>query len=183
MKYAGSFSKILLLFVPLFLLSGCVKDIDFYRAEQISLSPDLQIDLLIYDITKENFINSETKEFNEVIRDTVRLEFLDDDYIQNDLREVDFLFRHVNTFSQSFTHRIKFLAPNGRTQFTVDYLIAPGSPDNPVETEVNEYIGEDRIGLVRNSIQMVVELEMLPGDEEVEGELEFASKGLFMFEF
>lgn len=168
--------------IPVLLL-GCVRDIDFYRAEDISLSPDLQVDLLIYDVTHKDFINPETKEFRSIIRDTVRLEFLDDDYIQNDLREVEFSFRHINTFSQTFTHRIKFLAPNGRNQFTVDYLIAPGGPDNPVETEITEYIEEDRIRLVRNSIQMVVELEMLPNGEEGEGELEFASKGLFMFEF
>lgn len=183
MKHSGKFSRILLLLAVLTFLSGCVKDVDFYQAEEISLSPDLQIDLLIYDVDEDYFVDAEIKEFDPVIRDTVRLEFLDDAYIQDDLSQVEFSFKHINSFPQSFYHTIKFLAPNGRKQFSFSYEVAPGSPEDPVETEFVELIEEDRIQLVRNSIQMVVELEVQPNDEEISGELDFASKGLFMFEF
>lgn len=183
MNYSGSYGRFLLMLAILPILSGCVKDIDFYQAEEISLSPDLQVDLLIYNVEEEYFGDEVDQDFKTVIRDTVRLEFLDDAYIQDDLSQVEFSFKHKNAFSQSFYHTIKFLAPNGRKQISFSYELPSGSPGNPVETEFVELIGEDRIHLIRNSIQMVVELEMQPNDEEISGALDFASKGLFMFEF
>ncbi len=167
-----------------FLLWSCVKDVDFQQAEDIGLSPDIQIDLLIYNVTEDYFYQQETKEFKPVIRDTVRLEFLDDEYIQKDLTSVEFQFRHTNTFSQPFSNTIKFLSTSGREQFRVEYEIAAGSENNPVETEFTELVEENRIGEVRNSIQMVVELEPLEVDQNnFSGELDFASKGFFMFDF
>ena len=162
--------------------TSCVKDVDFDQTKNIGLSPDLQTDLLIYDVN-EDYFYSENKEFRSIIRDTVRLEFLDDDYIQDDLSEVEFYFRHINTFPYAFSNTIKFLSLSDGEQFRVEYEIPPGSENNPSEIDHIEYIEEARIGLVRNSIKMVVELEVLTGTEEFKGDLDFASKGLFMFEF
>lgn len=176
-------NKVILCLVCCVLLTGCVKDIDLDQAEEIGLSPDIDVDLLIYDISEDYFYQSENNVFQPVIRDTVRLEFLDDEYIQKDLTEVEFYFRHINTFPQSFLHTIKFLSNAGREQILIQYEVAPGSLNNPVETDYTEIIGENRINLIRNSIQMVVELEAHPNSEEFKGELEFASTGLFKFDF
>src|SRR6056297_1378787 len=80
------------------LFLGCAKDIDLSQREDITLSPDLQIDLLIYDIDQSQFEDPNTGNLKTRISDTVRLEFLDDDYIQGDLMAVNFYFRHINTF-------------------------------------------------------------------------------------
>ena len=176
-------NKFLLCLAFCMVLTGCVKDIDLDQAEEISLSPDIDVDLLIYEISEDYFYQSGNNVFQPVIRDTVRLEFLDDDYIQKDLTEVEFYFRHINTFPQRFSHTIKFLSDAGREQIFIKYEVAPGSLNNPVETEYTEIIEENRINLIRNSIQMVVELEAHPNSEEFKGELEFASTGLFKFDF
>ncbi|HEY9185437.1 MAG TPA: hypothetical protein VIM94_08940 [Salegentibacter sp.] len=176
-------NKVILYLAFCILLTGCVKDIDLDQAEKISLSPDLDVDLLIYDISEEYFFRSENNVFQPVIRDTVRLEFLDDDYIQKDLTEVEFYFRHINTFPQGFSHTIKFLSDAGREQILIQYEVAPGNSNNPVTTDYTEIIEENRINLIRNSIQMVVELEAHPNSKEFKGKLEFASTGLFKFDF
>lgn len=183
MKNYPEIYKFNLLIFAALLCFGCVKDVDFNQSEQISLSPDLQSDLLIYSIDERYFTDSITKAFKPVIRDTVRLEFLDDDYIQKDLVSVEFSFRHINTFSQEIDSRILFLSENGQLQFSVDYPIPSGSPNNPSEIIYTEFIEQNRIHLVRNSIQMIVELEMIPNGQPVSGNLDFASKGLFKFEF
>ena len=77
-----------LLFSGLFtclLFSSCVKDVDFGQAENIALEPDLEVDLLFYQLDETDFLDSETNAYTPVIRDTVRLEFLDDEYIQDGL--------------------------------------------------------------------------------------------------
>lgn len=182
MSLTPGIDKLILCLACLMLASGCVKDIDLNQAEEIGLSPDIDVDLLIYDV-EEDYFQSQTGTFQPIIRDTVRLEFLDDDYIQKDLSEVEFYFKHTNTFPQSFSNTIKFLSNSGREQIVVRYEVAPGSANNPVETDHTEFIEENNINLIRNSIQMVVELEAHPNSEEFKGKLEFASTGLFKFEF
>lgn len=184
MKFLSSFlTKIISLLAIGFSLCGCVKDVDLEQREDITLGPDVQIDLLIYNIDQSQFIDPETDNLKTSISDTVRLEFLDDDYIQEDLSSVEFYFRHINTFPREIESKIRFLSNGNTEQFTVNYTIKPGADGKPVTTEHYELIEEDRINLVRRTIKMVVELEVQPGTSAFEGELDFASKGLFTFEF
>lgn len=130
-------------------LSSCVKDVDLEQKEEISLSPDVQIDLLIYDIDQSQFVDPSTGNSKTHISDTVRLEFLDDDYIQEDLSSVEFYFRHINTFPREIESKIRFLSDANQEQFAVNYTIKPGVDGNPVTTEQFEFFEEDRIHLVR----------------------------------
>lgn len=180
-------SKFLVRSIGVMLITGglcsCLKDVDLDQREEISLSPDVQIDLLIYDIDQSQFKDPSTGNVKTHISDTVRLEFLDDDYIQEDLTSVEFYLRHNNTFPREIESKIRFLSNGNVEQFAVNYTIKPGAAGNPVTTEQFEFIEEDRIHLVRRTIKMVVELEVQPGSAKFEGELDFASKGLFSFEF
>ncbi|CAM4273449.1 hypothetical protein [Gillisia limnaea] len=164
-------------------LTSCVKDIDLDQAESITLQPDLQVDLLIFDVDEVDFRDPITNNQKTIIRDTVRLEFLDDDYIQNDLSEVEFSFKYINSFPQSFNNSIFFLSENNNVQHRVDFPIDPGSMSSPVTTERIELIEQAQIGVIRRSIKMVVEIEVLPNSEPFTGELKFQSKGLFSFQF
>jgi hypothetical protein len=160
-----------------------VKDVDLEQREDIMLGPQVQIDLLIYNIDQSKFIDPETGDLKTRISDTVRLAFLDDDYIQQDLTSVEFYFRHINTFPREIESKIRFLSNENSEQFAVNYTIKPGAEDKPVTTEQYELIEKERIDLVRRSIKMVVELEVQPGARAFQGELDFASKGLFTFKF
>ncbi len=183
MSFLNPILKICLLLLLVACLPSCVKDIDLDQAESITLQPDLQVDLLIFDVDELDFRDTITNNLKTTIRDTVRLEFLDDDYIQDDLSEVEFSFKYINSFPQSFNNSILFLSENNRIQHRVDFSIDPGASTNPVTTERIEFIPQDRIGVIRRSIKMVVEIEVLPSSEPFAGELKFQSKGLFSFQF
>lgn len=162
---------------------SCVKDVDLNQAGDISLQPEMQVDLVITNVDEIDFMDTNTNQLKRVIRDTVRLEFLDDDYIQDDLVRVEFSFRYINTFPQTFNSKIFFLSENNRQQHLVDFYIGTGSEEDPAISENIEFIGEDRINVVKRSIKMVVEIEVLPNSQPFNGSLDFASKGLFSFEF
>ena len=164
-------------------LNAYVKDVDLDQAERITLQPDLQVDLLIFDVDEVDFRDTITGAMKTIIRDTVRLEFLDDDYIQDDLSAVEFSFKYINTFPQSFNNTIFFVSENNSIQHRVDFSINQGANANPVTTEIIELISEDQIGLIRRSIKMVVEIEVIPDSKPFTGELTFQSKGLFSFQF
>ncbi|HSM64353.1 MAG TPA: hypothetical protein VK833_10485 [Gillisia sp.] len=182
-------SLVKLLKNPIFLLlfgvvmGSCVKGVDLDQTEEIALTPDLQVSLLIFDVTSEDFSNPDTGEFQATIRDTVRLEFLDDSYIQDDLNTVEFSFKYTNSFSQPFRNKISFLSENDRVQHVVNFDIQAGNKDQAVETNWIEFIDNANIDVIKNSIKMVVEIQAYPDQDPFIGELKFESKGLFAFEF
>lgn len=165
------------------LLTSCFKDVDFEQAQDIQLTPDLEADLLFYKLNEIDFFDSETNAFTPIIRDTVRLEFLDDDYIQDGLMYAEFRFKHENKFPYLIKSSIRFLSENDRTQFSVNYDIPPGSIDSIAVVDTLHVMETNEIGKVRRSIKMLVELELIDDGKDIEGELEFSSKGLFKFEF
>ena len=164
-------------------LSSCVKDVDFEQAEDITLQPEIQVDLLIFEIDQKDFIDPENSLQRLTIRDTVRLEFLDDDYVQNDLEKVEFSFKYRNTFPQPFSNRIFFLSENNQLQHEILFETAPGNAGRPVVSEVIEVIGPDRIQVIKRSIKMVVEITAITNSAPFAGTLNFESKGLFSFQF
>ena len=164
-------------------LVSCVKGVDLDQREEIALTPDLQVSLLIFDVTAQDFNDPETGEFQSIIRDTVRLEFLDDSYIQDDLSTVEFSFKYTNSFTQAFRNKISFLSETNGVQHVVSFDILAGTKGQPVVTNWIEFIDKANIEVVKKSIKMVVELQAIPNQDPFEGELKFESKGLFSFEF
>ena len=164
-------------------LSSCVKDVDFDQAGDISLQPEIQADLLIFEIDQTDFIDPANNRQRLTIRDTVRLEFLDDDYVQKDLQKAEFSFKYRNTFPQSFSNRIFFLSENNRLQYEVTFETMPGTQGSPTVSEVTEVIGPDNIQVIKRSIKMVVEINAVTNNQPFTGTLNFESKGLFSFQF
>ncbi len=162
---------------------SCVKDVDFDQAGNITLQPEIQASMLIFEIDQKEFIDPKTNLFRRVIRDTIRLEFLDDDYIQDDLKQVEFSFRFRNSFPQKFSNKISFLSEQDNLQHLVEFSTERGSMGSPVVTEKIETIGPDNIQVIKRSIKMVVEIEALTNNEPFIGKLRFESKGLFSFQF
>lgn len=162
---------------------ACMSDVDLGQASEISLRPKLEMDLLHFEIKSEDWIDPETNELMTILRDTVRLAFLDDDYIQKDLVRVDLSFRHSNSFSNPFSNRISFLSENNREQYVVDLYVDAGSKEQLQISQHTEVIDSDNIQVIKRSIKMAVEIERLPGEEPFVGELKFESKGVFFFEF
>ncbi len=183
MLFVKPLRSLLILLLGSVVIVSCVKGVDLDQTKEIALTPDLQVSLLTFDVTNVDFKDKDSGEFAPIIRDTVRLEFLDDSYIQDDLVTVEFSFKYTNFFSQPFRNKISFLSENNRVQHSVSFDIAQGEKNTPVETNWVEFIGNDRIDVIKNSIKMVVEIEALPNQNTFEGELKFESKGLFSFEF
>lgn len=175
--------RLAIILLLVFGITSCVKDVDFDQAGDITLQPEIQADMLIFEVDQRDFVDPVTNVERLTIRDTVRLDFLDDDYIQKDLVKVEFSFKYRNTFPQSFTNRIIFLSENNRPQHEVNFDTDPGKQGNPVVSEKIEIIGPDRIHVIQKSIKMVVEIKVMPNDQPFAGELNFESKGLFSFQF
>ena len=166
---------------PLFLMLSCVKDVDINQFEEIVVPPTAALDLIYFNLAPSDFSDGAGGIKN--VSDDVRLEFLDDDYIQDGLMQADFNFRFTNTFAQEFKVVMKFLSESNSEQHTINFHVPAGSTANPAILDYTERIDESQIGRIRRSIKLLVEVEMQPNSQPIEGTLQLESKAYYTFEF
>ncbi|MHA6281459.1 hypothetical protein ACXYMT_14890 [Salinimicrobium sp. CAU 1759] len=159
---------------------SCVKDVDLDQYEEIVLTPEAALDLIFFTITNNDFSSTPGGEVSA--SDETRLDFLDDDYIQNNLVRADFNFRFTNTFQKPLKATIRLLSPSNSVQHTVIIPIPAGTTSTPARVDYTETINEGQIARVRRSIKLSVEISS-PDPIFNEGTLQLESKGFYYFEF
>lgn len=160
--------------------TSCVKDVDLDQYEEIIISPEAALDLIYFTVTAEDFTGGSGGEVTA--RDETRLEFLDDDYIQDGLVRSDFNFRLTNTFQSPITATIRFLSASNSVQHTIVIPVGPGTIEAPATVDYTEIINKDQINRIKRSITLSVEITR-HDPFAVEGALQLESKGFYYFEF
>lgn len=180
-----SFPQLKLLFgvLSLIVCVSCVKDVDFDQIEEIVIAPKVDLDLVFFDLDTDNFIASDPGIPVTVIRDTTRLEFLDDTFVRDNLLEIDFVFRYDTSFPQAFEHRALFLNDADEVQYAITFDVAPSLDGMIRTTQHTQTIADSDIDAIRNSIKMLIELTLEPNGDPVIGALRHQSKALYSLEF
>lgn len=168
--------------VFIIIMSSCVKDVDVQQARNIVIPPTAAVDIVYFTLAPSDFFPSPV-DTAVVADDEVRLEFLDDEYVQNSLIRADYNFVFSNSFAQDFTSTIRFLSPSDNEKYVVQFEIPSGEPGNPVLIDYTEIIQGDRIQDIRESIKMTIEIKADTASIPVEGELALKSKAFLKFEF
>ena len=75
---------------------GCVKDTDFSQADDIALTPVIELDLIHFNLTAGDFYDTITATPRLQVIDTTEIRFLDDSEIQDVLKRAEFLFNFTN---------------------------------------------------------------------------------------
>jgi len=165
-----------------FCLLSCVDDVDFDQANDFEITPVVNLALVFFDVEGNDFINANTQEFIPVLRDTTRLEFLDDEFFRDDVTRIDFVFEYENTFNRSFTSRAVFISNDNEERFEFN-LSAEASPDGtPQITRLEQTVTGDDLMAIQNSISLVVELTPDNGIPPVDGTLNFRSRAVYFLE-
>ena len=164
----------------IFLCSSCFRDVDMDQIDEVAISPEAALDLIFFEITNDKFTGSPGS--GGTASDETRLDFLDDDYIQNDLQRVHLNFRFTNSFESELTAVFKLRSPDDAVQHTIQIPIPAGNAVAPATVDFTEIINESEISRVRKSIKISVEITR-QDPLAVNGSLELASKGFFYFEF
>ena len=163
--------------------TSCFKDVDFSEAENIMLTPDIKVSIIEYQLGEVDFVDSGSGDFTTVIQDTVRLEYLDDSYVQDGLMYAEFRFKHENYFNFPIQSKISFLSEEKNSQFQVNYTIPAGNESSPAVIDTLHIMSGEKIVKVRRSIDMAIELQIPQDPKSLDGALDFSSRGLYRFEF
>ena len=180
-----SFTKLSLgcFFIVLLCYCSCVDDVDFDRLDEVVLRPRLDVDLLFFTISYTNVIEQPLVNNQIILRDTTRLNFLDDDVTQENLIEIALSYSATNSFSQSIINRSTFLDQNGEVQYEIVFPISGSSTGAPVVTEFTEFIGHQDLESIRNAIQLANEVTITAGTLPQSGQLDLKSKAIYSLEF
>lgn len=176
--------KIFILFVLLCATVSCVKDTDFDQADQISVTPEYELDLVFFTIDSSQFVPAGDLGEAYKVSDTTDIRFLDDSFIQESLVRAEVFFRFTNSIPRDFTTQIEFLNDNDVVRYAFEIPVAGGSVSAPVITEHLEIIetADDVRELTRSS-QVVVSVFVPGSPQDLEGTLNLQSKSTYFLEY
>ena len=122
------------------LLTACVKDTDFDQANDITLTPVVELDLIYFNIDAGEFFDESTGTPILTVSDTTEIRFLDDPEIQESLRRADFYFRFTNSIPRNFNVDFQFLSEQNDTTYITGTNVIAGTLDIPVVTEFEQIV-------------------------------------------
>jgi hypothetical protein len=172
-----SFISAVFFFILLF--SSCVKDVDMDQYNEIAIKPEAALDLIFFNLTNEDF---SIENNNLRAADDTRLDFLDDDYIQNNLLRADLNFRFTNSFESEFVAVMRLLSEANAVQHEIQIPIPAGTGTSPAKVDFTDIIYENQIGKIRRSIKISVEITTQDATL-MDGELQLESRAFYYFEF
>ena len=164
------------------ILFACVKDTDFDQAEDITLTPVVELDLIYFNLKAGDFFDTISNTPRLTVRDTTELPFLDDNFVKEDLVKADFLFQFTNSIPRRFDVDFQFLDESNTETYITGTDVAQGSSQNIQTTEFIQTVeGSDLTQLTKAS-KVVVTVTIPSSNENLEGELNMKSKTTYYLE-
>jgi len=165
-----------------FLLFSCVKDTDFDEAENIALSPVVELDLIFFNIDASEFFDSITNTSILTLRDTTEIRFLDDTGIQESLIRAEFLFKFTNSIPREFVVDFQFLNEQNEETYTMGTTVNQGTEQAPVLTEFIQNVEGEEILQLTQADKVVVSVTLPLSDTSLQGTLNLKSKTTYYLE-
>ena len=153
---------------------ACVKDIDFDQTDDIILSPVVALDFIFFNINSENF--SDISPTNLIVTDTTSFDFLNEDFLVDNLIKADFYFKNTNSLPSQLITQYQFLDENNDLHYEIIIPVNSGSLSNPVITEHIEIIEEGTIVNLTMADKVVVNVKAPSPLDNLGGILNLQSK-------
>lgn len=163
-------------------LSSCVKDTDFSQAENVTLTPVVELNLIHFDINASEFFDPTTGTPRLTVVDTTEIRFLDDSGFQESLQRAEFFFRFENSIPRSFQTDFLFLDKDGIQTYGTSFAVAEGSNDTPVVTEHTENVEGEAVLELTSADRVVVSVTIPSANANLTGNLNLQSKTTYYLE-
>lgn len=166
----------------LVLLFSCVKDTDFTQTDDITITPVVELDLIFFNLNASDFFDTITSTPRLQVVDTTEIRFLDDSFLQDDLKRAEFLFNFTNGIPRTFQVDFQFLNEQNDTTYQTQTTVAEGTPENPIPTTFTETVAEEEVLNLTQANKVVVAVTIPSADAGLEGELNLQSKTTYFLE-
>ncbi|MCB0464323.1 MAG: hypothetical protein KDC78_01430 [Aequorivita sp.] len=175
--------------IPIFVVcaclffTACIKDTDFDQAEDIALTPVIELNLIYFNLPANRFFDTINSTQILTVRDTTEIRFLDDSTLQESLKRAEFYFKFTNSIPRNFQVDFQFLSEVNDTTYITGTSVSQGTLSSPEITEFIENIeGEDILRLTQAN-KVVVSVTIPSSNENLEGTLNLQSKTTYFLEY
>ena len=163
--------------------TACVKDTDFDQANDIVLSPIVELDLIYFDLPAITFFDTIASSPILMVRDTTELQFLNDEENSLKLRRVEFYFKVTNSIQREFQVDFQFLTEQNEVAYTTQIPVPLGTVANPVIAEYIENVEGAAIEDLTLAEKVVVSVTIPSSNENLDGTINLQSKATYYLEF
>ena len=165
---------------------SCVKDVDFDQVDDIMLTPVLTSSVVFAEVEASRFSENGT-EIETVIDSVANIEIFSDEFIDDNLIKVEFVFEAINSINRTFNLQIDFLNDIDELQHTFSFDALPSNSGNDIISEFTEVFEDNSLESLKASTKMVIILRLNPStdgsslNENSTGKIELKSKGIYYF--
>ena len=177
-------SKFIFICVLLLSFIACVKDVDFEQADDLLVTPAMEISLVRFNEAANAFVDDSGIE-QTVLRDSVRIEIFNDDFVVDNLRRAEFLFETTNSINRAFDAEIQFLNDDNELQHLIEFGVEASTTNQELVNITEEVFENDAITDLTATTKLLFTFTMQDsGDgstinENSLGNLKLRSKGAF----
>lgn len=164
------------------LLFSCVKDTNFDEAENITLTPVVELDLIYFNAEAGEFFDSITNTSILTLRDTTEIRFLDGTEVQESLVRAEFLFNFTNSIPRTFDVDFQFLNEQNEETYSTGTMVNQGTVDTPVTTQFIQNVEGEEILQLTMADRVVVSVTIPSSDASLQGVLNLQSKTTYYLE-
>lgn len=178
-------NTILLLCITLS-FNACIKDVDFDQAENLSISPALEVSILHFEEPVNTFLDDDGVEIITV-KDSVNIGIFSDQFVVDNLIKADFLFEATNTINRAYEAEIEFYNDLFELQHTINFGVSESPNNQDVVVEYVEIFEGMELEALKATTNLVLTLNLLPSmdgstlNENTPGDLILRSKASFYF--
>jgi len=162
--------------------TSCVRDTDFNQAEDVALTPIIELDLISFNLSANNFYDSINSNPILSVTDTTEIRFLNDGELQDRLQKAEFYFKFTNSIPRNFQVDFQFLSETNDTAYVAGTRVDEGQPATPVITEYTEIVENADIFKLTQANKVVVTVAIDSSSQNLEGDLNLKSKTTYFLQ-
>jgi len=169
-------TKLFFLLTTMLLFVSCFDGTDFDQANDVVVTPEIELDLIYFNLEASSFYNNANNTEVLVVEDTTDLDFLGGSDINDILKGADFFFKFTNSIARGFNVSFDFLSQDNVSKYLMQTTVAPGSEDNPVVSYFVQSLDELQIKELTKAKKVLVTVTIPSSSQDLTGVLNLQSK-------
>ena len=169
-------AKLFFLLSSMLLYVSCFDGTDFDQANDVVVTPEIELDLIYFNLEASSFYNNANNTEVLVVEDTTDLDFLGGSDINDILKGADFFFKFTNSIARGFNVSFDFLSQDNVSKYLMQTTVAPGSENTPVVSYFVQSLDELQIKELTKAKKVLVTVTIPSSSQDLTGVLNLQSK-------
>jgi hypothetical protein len=169
-------SKQFILLTSILLFVSCFDGTDFDQTNEVVLTPEIELDLIYFNLKASNFYDYANNTEVLVVEDTTDLDFLGGSDINDIIKGADFYFEFTNTIARGFNVSFDFLNNDNVSKYLMQTTVSPGSENTPVVSYFVQSLDALQIKELTKANKVLVTVTIPSSSQDLSGVLNLQSK-------